>query len=103
MPSIPKKDRLLRIAAIALGLMAFLSGIWAYQLWDNYYDYLPRSANPGTGNIYSLNIYGRVVYQTLKEQARLEKRESWSTGVFCAVAALAGISQWRARKRTPGN
>jgi hypothetical protein len=67
------------------------------DVWDlgQYFRYLPRSPNPEAGSIYPLNIHGVVVYQTLKEQSRLDNWIRWSFGVFCCGMALGGIHKWK--------
>jgi hypothetical protein len=99
MSPIPKKDRLLWLAAVALCVAGLLGSLWGYEIWYQYYQYLPRSPNLATGNIYSLNIHGVVVYQTVKQQSRRENWDFWSTAIFCWGMALAGIYKWRSRKR----
>ena len=95
MTSIPKKDRLLWLAAATLSIVGLLGWIWTYGIWDQYFQYLPRSPNPATGSIYPLNIHGVVVYETLKERVRLENWIHWSFGVFCLGMALGAIHKWR--------
>ena len=99
MPSVPKKERVLWLAAAALCGLGLLSWLWACQIWDQYYDYLPRSPNPVTGNIYPLNIHARVVYQTLKQQSRRESWDFWSTAIFCCGMALGAVHKWMTAKR----
>lgn len=99
MSFIPKEDRLLWLTAAALCLVGFLGWLWAYEIWDQYYQYLPHSPNPATGNIYALNIHGVVVYQTLREQSRRQNWEFWSYAICCCGAALGAVCQWRSRKR----
>ena len=91
----PKKDRLLWLAAAALAIVGLLGWIWTYELWDQYFQYLPRSPNPATGSIYPLNIHGVVVYQTLSERSHLDKWNHWSFGIFLCGMVLGGIHQWR--------
>ena len=55
---------------------------------------LPHSPNPAAGNIYSLNIHGYVVYQTLQEKLRRERWEFWSTAVSFGGAALGAFHKW---------
>ena len=98
MLSIPKKDRLLWLAAVALCVLGLIGWLWACDIWDEYYDYLPRSLHPATGNVYPLNIHGRMVYETIKERSRRENWDFWSTAVFCCGMALGAICQWRSRK-----
>jgi hypothetical protein len=100
MSSVPKEGRLLWLAAVALCIAGLIGWLWACEIWDQYYDYLPRLPNPVTGNIYPLNIHARVVYQTLKQQSRRENWDFWSSAVFSCGMALGGIYEWRSRKRT---
>jgi len=89
-----KKARCLWLAAATLCIVGLLAWLWASQIWDQYYDYLPRSPNTTTGNIYYLNIHGRVVYETLKERSRRENWDFWAMAVFCSGMALGGIHTW---------
>ena len=95
MTSIPKKDRLLWLAAAALCLAGLLGWIWTFGIWDHYFQFLPRSPNPAAGRIYPLSIHGIVVYQSLKERSRLDSWDHWSFGIFCCGMVLGGIHQWR--------
>jgi len=96
--SIPRRDRLLWIAVGTLCFVGLLAWLWACQIWDHYYDYLPRSPDASTGNVYSLSIHGRVVYETLNERTRRENWDFWSLAVFCVGMALGGVCKWRSGK-----
>jgi len=75
-----------------------LGWFWAIVIWFEYWD-LPHSPNPATGNIYPLNIHGYVVYQTLKEQLRLERWQFWSMAVLCCGIALGAVHKWITERR----
>ena len=97
----PKIERILWYAAVAICLAGALGWLRAMAFWDQYGS-LPHSPNPATGNIYSLNIHGYVVYQTLQEKLRRERWEFWSTAVSCCGFALGGFHKWLTERRKGG-
>jgi hypothetical protein len=102
----PKSEKLLRVAYNALLVSGILGLLWGMAIYNVYLDKLPRSPNPTTGNIYSLNIHGVAVYQTLRERSHLDNVEhgSWAIIIFGGVLGL--IWQWsedeKIRKRNSG-
>ena len=95
----PKAERILWYVAVAISSAGILGWLWAVYLWYQYCWGLPHSPNPATGNIYPLNIHGYVVYQTLKEQLRLERWELWSLEVAAFGAGLGAFHKWITERR----
>jgi hypothetical protein len=96
------KEKILWYVAIALCLAGLLADLRASNIWDQYYDQLPRSSVVATGSIYPLNIHGVVVFQTLNQQARLRWWDFWSTAVFCLGMALGAAHKWISARRGTG-
>jgi hypothetical protein len=94
-----KGARVVWYAAITLCTVGLLASSWTYQIWDQYYDELPRTANPATGNVYPLNFHGVALYQTLSQQQRLRDWDFWSTAVFCLGFAVGAVHKWITRRQ----
>jgi hypothetical protein len=97
--SFPEKGRLLWIAGMTLFVVGVLGGLWAGVIWEQYWQYLPRSANPATGNVYPLNYHGIILYQTLLQSTRLSRWENWSTATGGYGVILGVIHYLRSQQR----
>jgi len=59
---------------LSWGFPVALLAIWILSgtaLWHHYAGTSPKTPNPETGNIYTLNTNGSVAYRTLKDCLRL--------------------------------
>ena len=63
-------------------------------IYNVYIDKLPHSPNQVTGNIYSLNAHGIVVYQNLTQRHHLDNVEYGSWGIIILGGILGMIDQW---------
>ena len=95
-------ERVFRYVAAAIGSAGMLGWLWAMGIWYQYLDHLPRSPNPMSGNIYSLNVHGTVVYQTLAQRLHRERWEFWSLAVAACGATLGAFLKWLAERRKGG-
>jgi hypothetical protein len=90
-----KWRKLLKMTHVSFFVMGFVGLLWVMALYQAYFNNLPRSPNPITGNVYPLNIHGIVVYQTMQERSRLGNWEHWSWGLAILGFVLGLIYQWR--------
>jgi hypothetical protein len=67
MTSVRRWGRMVKIVSTA-GLLVWMAGIY---LWFEYAATRPRTPNPATGSVYTLNTHGSVVYLTRNEWLRL--------------------------------
>lgn len=63
--------KLTRIVAVVLLLCGGVGVLYYGFLWDHYYDVLPHTPEPEAGRTYVMNLRGRTVYATQKEQRGL--------------------------------
>jgi hypothetical protein len=94
-----KWGRLLKVTHVACFVGGVIGLLWSMAIYQTYFNNLPRSPNPQTGNLYPLNIHGAVVYQTLQQSCRLDNWQHWSWGFVILGAVLGWLYQWRSGDR----
>jgi hypothetical protein len=88
-----------RILSITLILAGFLGQVWSHQIWNHYFDTLPRSPDKASGRTYpDDNFHGFVLYETREEHFRLYAVEYSSQALFFLGLLIGGLQEWRFRR-----
>ncbi|HUA98898.1 MAG TPA: hypothetical protein VMA34_11275 [Terracidiphilus sp.] len=94
----------LKILALAFLLPGLGGLIGSAIVSAHYLDVMPKHPDPGTLQMIPRNIHGTVIYQTARQNQRLNLLEYVSVGVFAVGLAvgLIYLEQWGSTQNPDG-
>jgi hypothetical protein len=89
------REKFWRGVAAVLSILALGGVVWSFQIWDQYWERLPRAPDRAAGRIYPENFHGVIIYENDQERFRLHAIQNSAYGSFGLAVVISVLCDWK--------